>query len=79
MQFIKITTGNYLIHHGYDADNKEIIEKIAVAKPVIKLVAINRIRSVSEKYILVSGAFGRELYWEYEEGFEALTKMLQEI
>ena len=79
MQFIKITTGNYLIHHGYDANNKEIIEKIVVDKPMLKLVAVNRIRSVSEKYILVTGAFGKELYWEYAEGFEAVTKMLQEI
>ncbi len=62
MQFIKITTGNYLIYHGYDAENKDIIEKITVEKPIVKLVAVNRIRSVSKKYILVTGAYVREIY-----------------
>lgn len=75
-KFIKITTGNYLIVHGYDANNQEIIEEIKVAKKMVKVVAIERIQSISEKYILVTGSHGRMMYWEYEEEFEDLQKAL---
>ncbi len=75
-KFIKITTGNYLIVHGFDANNKEIIEEVTVAQKMVKVVAINRIQSISEKYILVTGSHGRLMYWEYEESFEDLQKQL---
>jgi predicted oxidoreductase (fatty acid repression mutant protein) len=76
-KFIKITTGNYLIVHGFDQDNKEIIEEVRVEKPMLKVVAIDRIQSISEKYVLVTSAFGRLLYWEYEESFEELTQQFE--
>ncbi|MDR6560415.1 MULTISPECIES: hypothetical protein [unclassified Arcicella] len=75
-KLIKITTGNYLIVHGFDANNKEIIEEVTVAQKMVKVVAINRIQSISEKYILVTGSHGRLMYWEYEESFEDLQKQL---
>ncbi|MEA5259431.1 hypothetical protein VB264_16650 [Arcicella aquatica] len=75
-KFIKITTGNYLIVHGFDANNKEIIEEVTVPQNMVKVVAINRIQSISEKYILVTGSHGRLMYWEYEESFEDLQKQL---
>jgi len=75
-KFIKITTGNYLIVHGFDANNKEIIEEVTVTQKMVKVVAINRIQSISEKYILVTGSHGRLMYWEYEESFEDLQKQL---
>ena len=75
-KFIKITTGNYLIVHGFDANNKEIIEEVTVAQKMVKVIAINRIQSISEKYILVTGSHGRLMYWEYEESFEDLQKQL---
>ena len=75
--FIKITTGNYLIVHGYDDKNKEIIETVTVEKPMVKIVAISRIQSISDKYILVTGSHGRLMYWEYEESFKALQSVLK--
>ena len=53
-KFIRVTTGNYLIVHGFDANNKEIIEEVNVAEKTVKIVAIKRIQSISEKYILVN-------------------------
>lgn len=75
-KFIRVTTGNYLIVHGFDANNKEIIEEVNVAGKTVKIVAIKRIQSISEKYILVTGSHGRMMYWEYEESFEDLQKQL---
>ena len=75
--FIKITTGNYLIVHGYDDNNKEIVETVTVEKPMVKIVAISRIQSISEKYILVTGSHGRLMYWEYEESFKELQSVLK--
>ena len=75
--FIKITTGNYLIVHGYDDKNKEIIETVTVEKPMVKIVAISRIQSISDKYILVTGSHGRLMYWEYEESFKELQSVLK--
>jgi hypothetical protein len=74
--FIKVTTGNFLIVHGYDENNKEILEEIKVEKPMVKMVAIDRIRSITDKYILVTASHGRMMYWEYEESFEDIEKML---
>ncbi|MET3128607.1 hypothetical protein ABID42_003726 [Arcicella rosea] len=75
-KFIKLTTGNYLIVHGFDASNKEIVEEVTVPQKMVKIVAIERIQSISEKYILVTGPHGRLMYWEYEENFEDLEKQL---
>ncbi len=75
-KFIRVTTGNYLIVHGFDANNKVIIEEVQVAEKTVKIVAIKRIQSISEKYILVTGSHGRMMYWEYEESFEDLQKQL---
>ncbi len=75
-KFIRVTTGNYLIVHGFDANNKEIIEEVTVAEKTVKIVAIKRIQSISEKYLLVTGSHGRMMYWEYEESFEDLQKQL---
>ena len=75
--FIKITTGNYLIVHGYDDNNKEIVETVTVEKPMVKIVAISRIQSISDKYILVTGSHGRLMYWEYEESFKELQSVLK--
>lgn len=76
-KFLRLTTGDYLIAHGFDEQNREIIEEVTVEKPVVKLVALDRIQSISERYILVTSHGGRMMYWEYEEDFEELTGILR--
>jgi hypothetical protein len=66
MKFISVRVRNSIVMHGYAADNREIIDEIKDEEFVEKLIAIERIQSVSEKYILVSSSHGRVLYWEYE-------------
>ena len=45
---------------------------------VEKLLRIERIQSISEKYLLVSASHGRVAYWEYEGGLTALRRRLEQ-
>lgn len=76
MMFISVRVRSALVFHGWDAENREIVEEVKEETFVEKLVAVERIQSVSEKYILVSASHGRQMYWEYEGGFEALKARL---
>ncbi|AXP81216.1 hypothetical protein CJ739_2135 [Mariniflexile rhizosphaerae] len=75
-KFIELTLGSYIISHGYNAKNKEMMEPIPSENFVKKLVPISRIKSVSEKYILTDYVDGRWIYWEYEEDYNELKKIL---
>lgn len=77
MKFISIRVRNAKIVHGFTPDNQEIVEDVQDEVFVEKLLAIERLLSVSEKYLLVSSAFGRVLYWEYEGGLTAMRARLQ--
>lgn len=76
MKFIELTLGSHMISHGYDANNKEILEHVNVEGFSKKVVSISRIKSLSEKYILTDYLDGRWIYWEYAEDFETLKKTL---
>lgn len=75
-KFIELTLGSYIISHGYDSENKEIMEHIASDKFSKKIIAVSRIKSISEKYILTDYVDGRWIYWEYIEDMEDVKKML---
>lgn len=66
MSFIRLKVRAAFMVHGYDADNREIVEQIGEERFVEKLLRIERIQSISEKYLLVSASHGRVAYWEYE-------------
>lgn len=76
MKFISVRVRNAIVMHGYTPDNKEIVDEIHDEPFVEKLIAIDRIQSATEKYILVASSHGRVLYWEYEGGLSSLTKRL---
>lgn len=78
MRFISLHVRNALVMHGYDANNKEIIEEIHGEPFVEKLIALERIQSVSERYLLVSSSHGRMLYWEYQGGMPELKEKLSD-
>ena len=75
-RFIEIVVQNHMILHGFDQDNKEIIEEVVVENPMKKLIQVDRIQSVSEKYILTSYGFDRLVYWEYEGSYEEMKELL---
>ncbi|SEL42379.1 hypothetical protein SAMN04487910_2413 [Aquimarina amphilecti] len=76
MKFIELTLQNHTIVHGFDARNQEIVEEVIVKSPSKKLVSVDRILSISEKYILIQYAFDRIIYWEYLEDYENLKTIL---
>jgi hypothetical protein len=77
MSFIAIRVRTALVVHGYDAANKEILEHVKDEAFVEKIIAVSRIQSVSEKYVLVTSSHGRVMYWEYEEGMQELKARLE--
>ncbi len=76
MEFIELTLGSYIISHGYDKNNKELVLHIPAEKFGKKLIAVSRIKSLSEKYILTDYVDGRWIYWEYQEDFDEVKKLL---
>lgn len=75
-KFIELTLGSYVISHGYGAKSKEMMETIPSEVFSKKLIAISRIKSVSEKYILTDYVDSRWVYWEYEEDYNDVKKLL---
>jgi len=74
--FVEIEVQNHLILHGFDHDNKEITEEVNIESPMKKLIRVDRIQSVSEKYILTSYGFGRLVYWEYTGSYDKMKELL---
>lgn len=77
MKFIELKVRTAIVVHGYDTDNREIEEAVNETRYVKKLIAIERIQSISEDYVLVTSSHGRMMYWEYEESFSQLKDKLQ--
>ncbi len=77
MAFIELTVGNMLVWHGFDPANKELIEEVTDQPRSKKIVAVSRIQSLTEKYVLVASGFGRYMYWEYHDGYENVKERLR--
>ena len=76
MKFISLRVRNAITVHGYTDDNSEIEETHHDQEFAEKLIAVNRIQSATEKYILVSSSHGRVMYWEYDLSLSQLTELL---
>ena len=76
MKFISLRVRTGLVMHGYTADNQEIVDELHDEPFVEKLIAVDRIQSVTEKYLLVTSSHGRVLYWEYEGSLADVTARL---
>lgn len=75
-KFIELTLGSYMISHGYNVSNEEVTEVISVDRFSKKLIAVSRVKSLSEKYILTDYVDGRWIYWEYLEDYEEVKSRL---
>jgi hypothetical protein len=76
MKFISLRVRNGLLMHGYTPDNQEIVEEFHDETFVDKLIAVDRIQSLTEKYLLVTSSHGRVMYWEYEGGLGSVRERL---
>ncbi|MFZ5550137.1 MAG: hypothetical protein ACOZJX_15695 [Pseudomonadota bacterium] len=77
MKFISVRVRTAIVMHGYTEENQEIVEQFDDQPFVEKLIAVERIQSVSEQYILVSSSHGRVMYWAYEGGLASIKARLQ--
>lgn len=75
-KFIELTLGSYIVSHGYDDKNKEVLEHVNSKTFSKKIVPICRIKSISEKYILTDYVDGRWIYWEYAEDYNTIKELL---
>ena len=78
MKFISLAVRPAITFHGYTADNKEIVEDFHDQPFAEKLIAVDRIQSVTEQYILVTSSHGRVMYWEYEGTLADVTARLNQ-
>lgn len=78
MAFIEVPVKTAMIVHGFDNDNNEIIETVNEQAFVTKLIAVQRIQSISEDYILVTGSHDRVMYWQYDCTMEQLKSRLNQ-
>ena len=76
MKFISLRVRNAILMHGYTADNQEIVEEFKDEAFVEKLIAVDRIQSLTEKYVLVTSSHGRVMYWEYEGSLASVKERL---
>lgn len=76
MKFISLRVRSCLVVHGYTPDNREVVERVDDGAFAEKIIAIERIQSVSDQYVLVTGSHGRLMYWEYEGGIDAVRQRL---
>lgn len=79
MKYLKIRVKDHQILHGFNTDNTKIIEEVKAENYTDKIIAMERILSISEKYILTTYAFDRLVYWEYEGKMDDLAKKLNVI
>jgi hypothetical protein len=75
-KFIELNLRSHIISHGYDENNKEITEEVTVDSFSPKTIAISRIKSLSENYILTDYTDGRWIYWEYQEAYQTVKNQL---
>jgi hypothetical protein len=75
--FVELLVSDQIIWHGYDDQNEEILQEVTEQPTTSKIVALSRIQSISENYVLVSMGFGRFAYWKYHDGYEQLKTRLQ--
>ena len=76
MKFISLRVRNALLMHGYTLENQEIVEEFKDEAFVDKLIAVDRIQSLTEKYVLVTSSHGRVMYWEYEGSLASVRERL---
>lgn len=75
MRFISVRARNSIVMHGHADDSTEITEEVNDEEFVEKLLSIERIQSISERYILVSSSHGRVLHGEYVGGRAGVPRL----
>ena len=76
MKFITLRVQPARTYHGYTEDNQTITEDIVGASFVEKVIAIDRILSITEDYVFITTTHGRVQTWSYEGTLEVVKGRL---
>ena len=76
MPFISLRVRPDRTYHGYADDNTAVTEDIANSQFVEKVIAIDRILSITEDYIYLTTTHGRAQIWSYEGSLSAVKDRL---
>lgn len=76
MAFVEVSVRTAMVVHGYDENNLAIVERVDEPEFMRKLVAVERIQSMSDDYLLVTASHGRVMYWEYQGEFGDIKSAL---
>ena len=77
--FIELEVKTAFIIHGYDSQNNEIKEIVNEVDFTKKIIAIERIKSISKNYLLVTSSHDRIMYWEYKGNMDLVKEKLINI
>lgn len=78
MKFIALRVRPNRTYHGYDTDNRPISEEVEGNSFVEKVIAVDRILSVTEDNLYITTPHGRVQTWSYEGSLENVKSLLAE-
>jgi hypothetical protein len=77
MKFITLRVKPNRTYHGYDGENQPITEDVTGNAFVEKVIAVDRILSVTEDNLYVTVPHGRVQTWSYEGSLESVKSQLK--
>lgn len=78
MKFITLRVKPNRTYHGYDGDNRSISEEVTGNAFVEKVIAVDRILSVTDDNLYVTVPHGRVQTWSYEGSLESVKSQLKD-
>lgn len=76
MKYISARIRPAKVYHGYTNDRQLIIDDVPSEEFVEKVIKIDRILSITAKYIFIETPHDTVQTWEYEGGFESMKKRM---
>jgi len=77
MKFITLHVKPDRTYHGYDAENRPITEDVTGNAFVEKVIAVDRILSITEDSVYITVPHGRVQTWSYEGSLESVKSQLK--
>lgn len=75
-KFITLRVRPNRTYHGYDSENRPISEEVTGNSFVEKVIAMDRILSVTEDNLYITVPHGRVQTWSYEGSLESVKSKL---
>lgn len=76
MKYISARIRACKVYHGYTSDRQPIVDDVPADGFVDKLIRVDRILSITPKYIFIECPHDTAQTWEYEGGFDEMKKRM---